>query len=104
MDVNERIKELMDARGWTEYRIAKESGLSNSTIANLFHRNTVPSITTLEAICDGFGITLAQFFAEDDAVVLTIEQQQMFKKWLYLSDKQKHVLFELIDLLYEAGK
>jgi len=104
MDVNERIRELIAARGWTEYRIARESGLSNSTIANLFHRNTVPSITTLEAICNGLGITLAQFFSEDNAVVLTADQQQLFKKWLYLSGKQKQVIFELIDLIYESGK
>lgn len=28
MDVNERIRALMEERGWTPYRLAKESGLS----------------------------------------------------------------------------
>ena len=62
MNTNERILQLLKERNWTEYRLAKESGLSQSTISNLFKRNTTPSIPTLEAICNGFGITLSQFF------------------------------------------
>lgn len=97
MDTNARIKELMRERGWTEYRLAKESGLSQSTIANLFTRNTVPSIPTLEAICQSFGITLAQFFAEYNFVELTAEQKKLFEKWRYLSVEQKELIIRLID-------
>lgn len=97
MDTNERIKKLMEERSWTEYRLAKESGLSQSTIANLFNRNTVPSITTLESICQGFGITLSQFFAETDLVELSQEQKVLFDKWLYLTKEQKEIILKLID-------
>lgn len=99
MDTNERIKRLMNERNWTEYRLAKESGLSQSTIANLFNRNTVPSITTLESICNGLGITLAQFFSDSDLVELTEEQKILFKKWLYLSKEQKEIILKLIDTM-----
>ena len=92
----------MIARGWTEYRLAKESGLSNSTIANIFRRNNAPSIVTLEAICGGFGITLAQFFADNDLVELNEEQRQLFDKWLALSLSQKKIVAELIDLFRDA--
>jgi transcriptional regulator with XRE-family HTH domain len=61
MDTLERIRQLLNERNWTEYRLAKESGLSDSTIKNIYKRNTQPTIDTLEAICRGFGITLAQF-------------------------------------------
>ena len=70
MDVHKRLRQLLNERGWTEYRLSKKCGLSESTLANIFRRNTMPSITTLEAICNGFGITLSQFFAE-----LTPEQK-----------------------------
>ena len=70
MDVNGRIRELLNERNWTEYKLAKESGLSQSTISNIFKRNTVPSISTLELICGGFGISLSQFFSEGDMVVV----------------------------------
>lgn len=62
MDTKQRIRELMRERNWTEYRLAIASDLSQSTIANIFNRNTIPSVSTLEAICKGLGITMAQFF------------------------------------------
>ena len=96
MDANGRIRRLMDERKWTEYRLAKESGLSQSTIANLFKRNTVPSISTLESICSGFGITLAQFFCEGNMVELSDEQKELFEGWVSLTSEQKRVLLELI--------
>ena len=51
MNVIERIKALTAKRGWTEYRLVKETGLPASTVANIFHRDTVPSVATLETIC-----------------------------------------------------
>ena len=65
MDAQKRIKQLMEERGWTDYRLAKEANLSHSTITNVFKRNNAPTLPTLEVICRAFGITLAQFFAGD---------------------------------------
>ncbi len=97
MDTNQRIKQFMDARGWTEYRLAREAGLSQSTIANIFGRNTVPGITTLEAICRAFGITLAQFFAEGELVELDTEQRALFDRYVTLTAEQKKLILQLID-------
>jgi len=104
MDVNGHIKELMEAKGWTEYRMAKKSGLSNSTIANIFHRRTVPSISTLEAICSSFGITLAQFFAENTLYELDPEQKLMFDRYKCLKGSQKALVAELVDSYYDLNR
>jgi len=96
MDTNARIRQLMNERQWSEYRLAKQSGLSQSTVANLFKRNTVPSVTTLESICKGLGITLAQFFQEGNMVELSDEQQELFNRWMTLTLEQKSLLFKLI--------
>lgn len=64
MDTQKRIRELMEGRNWTDYRLAKEANLSHSTVTNMFNRNNAPTLSTLEAVCRAFGITLAQFFAE----------------------------------------
>lgn len=82
MDVVCHILELMEEYGWTEYRLAKKSGLPPSTIANIFHRNTIPGISTLETICDAFGISLSQFFSESDFVSLTPGQTELLKNGL----------------------
>ena len=99
MNAKQRIRELMEERQWSEYRLALESGLSQSTISNIFSRNTTPSIPTLESICKGFGITLAQFFAEGDWVELTPEQHEMFDEWSSLTAAQKEALRQLIAVM-----
>lgn len=103
MDAKARIRELMAERKWSEYRLAIASGLSQSTVANIFNRNTTPSIATLESICAGFGITLAQFFAEGDMVELTEEQKEMFVAWSSLSKDQKDVLRQLVLVMKARG-
>lgn len=92
----ERIRQLMEERGWSEYRLAKECGISQSTISNIFNRNYQPSIASLENICNSFGITLSQFFAEGNLVELTDEQYSFFQRWASLSSEQKSLLSELI--------
>lgn len=61
----------------------------------------MPSLSTLEAICGGFDITLAQFFAEGEMVELTTEQWQMFEAWSALSKQQKDALCRLIAVMKE---
>ncbi len=104
MDARERIRSLMQERGWSEYRLAIASGLSQSTVANIFNRNTTPSVTTLESICNGFGITLSQFFSESNLVELSADQKQLFDAWKSLSVEQKQLVFDLIRLLKKAGE
>ena len=96
MDTHKRLRQLLDERGWTEYRLSKHCGLSESTLANIFRRNTTPSIATLEAICKGFGITLSQFFAENDMVELTPELEDLFNKWVTLTPEQKTAVHSMI--------
>lgn len=96
MDAKQRIRDLMNERGWSEYRLAIASGLSQSTVANIFNRNTTPSVATLESICSGFDISLSQFFAESNMVELSEEQKEMFAAWASLTAPQKEALRQLI--------
>ena len=89
MDVLAKLRLLLEERGWSEYKLARQCGLSDSTIANIFRRNTLPTIATLERICAGFGITLAQFFAEGELVEMTPELQALFEAWQPLIPEQK---------------
>ena len=98
MNAKDRIRQLMEERHWSEYRLAKEAGLSQSTLSNLFRRHNAPSIATLESICNAFGITLAQFFADGKSgVVLTEEQRMLFDRWIALTEEQKRFLYEIIE-------
>lgn len=65
MDILEKINKLRLERGWSVYKLAEESGLTQSTIANMFSRKTMPSISTLTQICNAFGISLSEFFSDN---------------------------------------
>lgn len=96
MDTHERLRQLLNERGWSEYKLAKRCGLSESTVANIFRRNTVPSIATLETICSGFGITMSQFFAEGDMIEITPELKELFDNWVNLTPEQKKAANQML--------
>ena len=96
MNVTERIEQLMKRRGWSVYRLSKESGVPQSTLAHIFRKDSEPTISTLETICDSFGITLSQFFAEDDFVALTAEQRDILNRWSTLNEEQKRIVISMI--------
>ena len=97
-DILSVITILRDERGWTEYQLAERSGLPQSTISSWYRKNMVPSIPSLEKICDAFGITLSQLFAEDDEPIsLTESQQKLLKCWARLSKEKQNVVLALIE-------
>lgn len=96
MDVHQRLLQILNERGWSEYRLAKECGLSQSTLANIFRRGTSPSIPTLETICHGFGITLSQFFAEGEMVEMSPELKALFEGWRPLTPRQKEAVLTVV--------
>lgn len=96
MDVLARLQYLLEKRNWTMYRLAKESDLSDKTIANIYRRGTMPSIPTLEAICKAFGITMAEFFSETEALDLSPDLKEIFDQWPSLTPEQKTVTLSMI--------
>lgn len=95
-DVLAEITRLRLKRDWSEYELAQHSGLSQSTISTWYRKNQLPTISTLEKVCRGFGITLSQFFAEDDDTVsLTAEQKGLLDHWAALTDVQQALFMEL---------
>lgn len=103
MDIHARLHQLLKNRGWTTYRLAKNSGLNHATIANVYKRNTVPSFTTLEAICNGFGITLSQFFAEGELIEITPKLKEVYDCWADLTPRQKAAVLEIMKAMNEES-
>lgn len=99
-EIIERIKALCQARSWTSYRLAKESGITYSTLCTMLHKVNAPSIPTLIKICDAFGITLAEFFDKDnDVAFLSDAQKDHLDRWNRLTDENKGIAEKYIDFL-----
>ena len=102
MSVLEKIKKLQQERGWSTYKLAYESGLTQSTLSNMFARGTCPTIETLQMICDAFGISLSEFFEEDDKkIYASREEIEMLNKYRALSSKEKEAVNSMIAALYK---
>ena len=56
MGFSERLKEVMDEKGYTNYRVAKELNLSATTLSNYLNERTKPDITKLEVISRYLGV------------------------------------------------
>ena len=96
MDVKKRLEEVLVKQGWTKYRLAKECSIPPATISNIFHRGTIPTIATIEAICDTLNITLAEFFTDNEMVELTPELKTFYEGWMYLPPDKKEYLLQTI--------
>ena len=80
-DILGRIERERLSRGWSEYALAENSGLTQSTISTWRRRNLQPNVASLEKICSGLGISLSQFFQEEDSVYLTPDQKEILDLW-----------------------
>ena len=72
--VKNRLLELLGERGMSIHRLAMESAVAPSSIKNiLYGKSKNPGIVTIKMLCDGFGISLVEFF--DTAAFAELEQE-----------------------------
>ncbi len=91
MDVLEKIDKLRKERGWSVNYLAMEAELTQSTLNNLYTRKTEPKISTLRSICKAFGITLAEFFNDEETA-----DDELIRRVKGLSDENKSALLQLL--------
>ena len=93
VDVNNRLNAILKKKGWSKYRLAKECDLHESTLTNIFYRDTTPTLATLETICKALNISLPDFFADGELVEVDNEIKQFLLDFKSLSkEKQKHII------------
>ena len=51
----ERYSAVRDRKGFTDYRVAKESGVAQSTLSNWKHMKIEPKLSTYQKIADVLG-------------------------------------------------
>ena len=100
-DVLKKIRFLMKQKEYSENRLAIECGITQSTINSMFKKNNLPSIPTLLKICNGLGITMSQFFQNDDDEILDLSgtQQDLIKEWNALSKEHQEIILDIISIL-----
>ena len=97
-DVLGKIERERLSRNWTEYSLAKNSGIAQSTISTWFRKQLQPSVASIEKICTGLGITLSDFFDDGRSKYenMTDDQLELNQCWERLSPSQRKALIILI--------
>ncbi len=64
--VRKRILQLCEERGITVNKLSDMSGVTQSTVNNIVSgRNNSATVSTVQKLCDGLGITIIEFFCSD---------------------------------------
>ena len=65
--VKNRILQLLGEKQMSIHKLAMESALAPSSIKNiLYGKSKNPGIVTIKILCDGFGISMVDFFDTDE--------------------------------------
>ena len=102
IDVLGKIRQFRLERNWSEYQLAENSGIPQSTISSWYRKNQIPTISSLEKICDAFNITLSQFFSEygEDTIQLTKNQAELLTHWNKLNIEQQTAILNVLKSMY----
>ncbi|MBQ9090692.1 MAG: helix-turn-helix transcriptional regulator [Anaerotignum sp.] len=99
-EIMERVDKLCQKYNISKYRLSKLTGISQSSLSKMSKKQSTLSIITLEKICSAFGITLAQFFSNEDSYPdLSEDQLHLLQEWSALEPKQKEFLLAMIKQL-----
>lgn len=101
INVLERITELREQKHWTEYQLAEQSGLTQSTISSWYRKNVLPTLPSLERICNAFGISISQFFDDStsERAMINSKQKQLLDIVGKLDNEQYDALIKFLDIL-----
>lgn len=93
-----KIEELCSKSGITRYQLSLRSGISQSALSDIVKKKNVPTLISVERICTAFGITLAQFFAQEEAIPdLSEEQKKLLQLWHGLTLEEKKIVTTFIE-------
>lgn len=67
MFYRDRIIKLLEEKGWTKYKLAKEANIPQSSLHDILSgKIKSPTIERAKAIADALGVTVDEFLDQDD--------------------------------------
>src|SRR5262245_6105201 len=96
------VRQLRDARGWTQEKLAREAEITVTSVSNVERGVTKPNAETVEKLAAAFGLNpgdldprlLAEAVAER---ARTFARRQAISRLLSLSDREINAIIEFLD-------
>ncbi|WP_422445273.1 helix-turn-helix domain-containing protein [Thermoanaerobacterium sp. DL9XJH110] len=98
MDIGKRLKEIRKSKTITITALSKKIGLTREYLSNIERNINTPSLQTLQKICDALGITLAEFFSEEERQIPP-EISSLMKEVKNLTPEQAELLARFIQTM-----
>ena len=93
-----KIDSLRVEESLSIYELSLRANLSINTLNDLFKKRSVPSIRTLNRLCDSLGIPLWELFVFDNVdFPLNNNEKELIAKYRKMSDASKRIMFALFD-------
>lgn len=64
-DVGARLRALRELHGLSQRELARRAGVSNAAVSLIEQNRASPSVGSLKKVLDGFPVSLAEFFSDD---------------------------------------
>lgn len=85
-----RIDELCKVNGMSKYRLGMMTGVAQSSLSTMMSGKTLPSLGTLDKLCEGLGISIFDFFNVDtEKVSFKSQETMLLRHWHKLDSHQK---------------
>ena len=104
MRIAEALRKCIEEREWSAYRLAKESGVPESTVRAALSGETEPTFRTAEALCRGLRIPFAALLAEGATPQLSEEESVLLFQWNCLRREDRELVYALVQSLAEKGR
>ena len=93
VDIREKIINLREKKGWSQYRLYKEANIGQSTLSQIESGARCPNVTTLRKIASALGVSMAEFDDSNEQnkkeAANALPQLLEKMKHMELSDKHK---------------
>lgn len=100
MELNERIKELRLGRNLSVYRLSHLSDVSQNYIRTIEKGKSQPSVQIIEKLLKPLGITLCEFFRNDENILYPSSyEQKLIQAARKLNAEELDILLSLAEIL-----
>ena len=101
------LKKLCEQKGMSPHALAKEAGISTSTMSYLMKGKTRPQVYTVLELCNVLGVSINELFDRPNTDVstetgiqyITCDEKKLLDCYRGLSDKKKKLLRIYVDML-----
>jgi transcriptional regulator with XRE-family HTH domain len=106
MDIGSRLTKFREAKGLSKNKLAKSAGVTQGFISQVESGNRLPTLEVLNRICSALGISLSEFFADDQEPEIPPDLRRILDTARRLTPRQRELLLEVMEewASYNEGK